>query len=126
MADIKIIIGLAACLAIGLVLNILACVLYKNGWPILVAIAYFLAPFPNIICGRTNAYGEVHAAAKDWGFFFTGFLVTLGFGIPSILAHSQIITLDALFLALAGGIIVYGTILVYLHFFYGKNEDPFA
>jgi len=128
VADIKIIIGLSAMLALGLLLNILSCALYSNAYPILVVVAYFLAPFPNLICGKHEDHsfsGEGGSGIKDLGYFLTGFLVISGFGIPAVLAHSQIIPLAAMGLALAGGLIVYATILVYLHFFHNQEENSF-
>eukprot|EP01112_Ceratiomyxa_fruticulosa_P009929 TRINITY_DN2608_c0_g2_i1.p1 TRINITY_DN2608_c0_g2~~TRINITY_DN2608_c0_g2_i1.p1 ORF type:complete len:128 (-),score=24.33 TRINITY_DN2608_c0_g2_i1:91-474(-) len=125
-ADIKIIIGLSALLACGLLLNILSCALYHSAYPILVIVAYFLAPFPNLICaGNADGLTETDSGIKDLGYFLTGFLVVSGFGIPIVLAHAEIIQLAALLMSLAGGLIVYGTILVYLHFFHGKEENPF-
>eukprot|EP01113_Clastostelium_recurvatum_P045219 TRINITY_DN773_c0_g2_i1.p1 TRINITY_DN773_c0_g2~~TRINITY_DN773_c0_g2_i1.p1 ORF type:complete len:130 (-),score=33.44 TRINITY_DN773_c0_g2_i1:126-515(-) len=126
--DVKIIIGLAACLAVGLLMNILSCALYQNAYPILVVVAYFLAPFPNLICGRHEDHsfsGDGGSGIKDLGFFLTGFLVISGFGIPAVLAHSKIIPIEAMALALAGGLVVYATILVYLHFFHKHEDDSF-
>jgi len=124
--NILILIGLAGALVIGLLLNILACALFKpSPLPIIAVVAYFIAPFPNIICGRTDGYGEAPKIRKDWGYFLTGLFVVTGFGIPAILAHSGIIKLPAFLMALSGGLIVYGTMIVYLHFFHGPKEEEF-
>lgn len=124
LPDIKIIIGLALALSIGLLLNILACVIWNNWWPILVVIAYFFAPMPNLIfqrCG-SDPLDVSGRSFKDLGFFLTGFLVVTGFGIPAVMAHSEVIEIGALILALCGGLVVYASILVYLHFFHKKPD----
>jgi len=123
--DIKIIIGLAGSLIIGLLLNILACALYKTAFPVLAVVAYFFAPFPNLLCGRGDGYSEAPKARKDWGYFLTGLFVVCGFGIPAILAHSNMINLASFLLALTGGLIVYGTMIAYIRIFYGKENEDF-
>lgn len=42
----------------------------------------------------------------------TAIFVVSGLAIPAVLAHVRIIQLGALFMSIAGGIVVYGTILV--------------
>ena len=125
LPDIKILLGLAFALAIGLLCNILSCVIWSNWWPILVVIAYFFAAIPNFICSRcgSDPLDTSGRNFKDLGFFLTGALVITGFGIPAVLAHSDVITIGALFLALAGGIIVYVSLIVYIHFFHTKKDD---
>lgn len=66
---------LALVISVGLLLNILACALYHNWWPLFVGMAisfsllfaqfsvfaYFLAPLPNLICGACNrGYEETY------------------------------------------------------------------
>ncbi|KAJ1566887.1 Vacuolar protein sorting-associated protein 55, partial [Nowakowskiella sp. JEL0078] len=52
MAGMVHIIALAFLLAVGSLSVILSCALYSNWLPLLVVIAYLLAPFPNILCKR--------------------------------------------------------------------------
>eukprot|EP01114_Cavostelium_apophysatum_P013225 TRINITY_DN314_c0_g1_i1.p1 TRINITY_DN314_c0_g1~~TRINITY_DN314_c0_g1_i1.p1 ORF type:complete len:134 (-),score=12.77 TRINITY_DN314_c0_g1_i1:48-449(-) len=123
--NVKVIIILSGALAVGLLCNILSCVLWKNWLPFLVIVAYVLAPIPNLVCARCG-HDPLDASGrnfKDMGYFLTGFLVISGFGIPAVMAHSQVIRYEALLLALAGGLIVYATILIYLHMFHKKHED---
>eukprot|EP00028_Trichosphaerium_sp_Am-I-7-wt_P011721 CAMPEP_0168539448 /NCGR_PEP_ID=MMETSP0405-20121227/21835_1 /TAXON_ID=498012 /ORGANISM="Trichosphaerium sp, Strain Am-I-7 wt" /LENGTH=107 /DNA_ID=CAMNT_0008569015 /DNA_START=54 /DNA_END=377 /DNA_ORIENTATION=+ len=103
----------------------MACVLFKNWFPILVVVAYLFAPLPNLLCAACGrGYEDNKARAfKDAGFFLTGIFVVSGLALPSVLAHLTIIKTTALFLGLAGGLIVYGTILTYLHCFHGKKRD---
>jgi len=122
-----IIIGLGACLAIGFLLNILACALWSNWWPLITVVAYFLAPFPNIFFARCGD-SDPTSPQRNWvdtGYFITGFLVVSGFGVPGVLTHADIINDKAFILSLFGGLIVYGSILLYIHFFHSKKEDDF-
>jgi hypothetical protein len=50
--------GLAFVVSIGLLFNVLACVIWKTPNPIFVVIAYFLAPLPNLIFGRCVGYED--------------------------------------------------------------------
>lgn len=78
-------------LAIGFLLVILSCALFKQYLPLLVVATYVLAPLPNWICGRCanpDDFGEGNGGAiVDLGRFITGFLVLMGIGtlIPQTL-----------------------------------------
>jgi len=87
-------------------------------------IAYFLAPLPNVICGQCGrGYEFTHGNAfKNAGFFLTGVCIVSGFALPGVLAHIEKMRIEALFMGLAGGLTVYGSILTYLHCFH-KTED---
>jgi hypothetical protein len=72
-------------LAIGFLLVILSCALFKEYLPLLVVVTYVLAPLPNWICGRcANPDDFVESgnnAVVDFGRFCTGFLVLMGVGM---------------------------------------------
>jgi len=125
--DIKVIFGLAFIMSIGLLLNILACVVFppSNWWPIFVVIAYFLAPIPNILCANCNrGYESTHGNSfKNAGYFITGVLIVSGFALPGVLAHLDLMNTKALFMGLAGGLVVYGAVLTYLHCFHTPSES---
>jgi hypothetical protein len=72
-------------LAIGFLLVILSCALFKQYLPLLVVATYVLAPLPNWICGRCanpDDFGDSGSgnAIVDFGRFLTGFLVVMGIG----------------------------------------------
>ncbi|KAI9204202.1 vacuolar protein sorting 55 [Polychytrium aggregatum] len=127
MAGMKTIIGLAFLLACGTLLVILSCALYSNWLPLLVVLTYALAPIPNMICKRIGGgdfmTGE-NRGVLETGYFITSFLIVSGFGIPFVLAHAGKITVPAMILSFSGGLIVYATILGYVHFFVTVDE-PF-
>jgi hypothetical protein len=72
---------------------ILSSALWKNYFPLLVVATYVLAPVPNWICTRwaalgaddfiDSAGGAGGSALRDFGRFFTGFLVVMGIGMFS-------------------------------------------
>jgi len=79
-----------------------------------------------------NSSGGFH----DLGKFLTGFLVVTGLGIflalknllmslalPVALAHSNIIATGAMVMSIFGGLLIYGTITVYSHFFSSIQEE---
>jgi hypothetical protein len=73
-------------LAIGFLLVILSCALWKQYLPLLVVATYVLAPIPNWICGRCanpDDFGSEGSgnAVLDFGKFCTGFLVVMGIGM---------------------------------------------
>ena len=84
-AGLKTIIALSFVLAVGFLLVILSCALYKEYYPLLVVGTYVLAPLPNWICGRwANPDDFVESsgnAVLDLGRFCTGFLVVMGIGM---------------------------------------------
>lgn len=127
--DLKIIMVLAFTLALGLLCNILACIIWSNWWPIITVIFYFFAPIPDLMCstcGRNHSdmfNPSSQRNFKDMGYFLTGLLVVSGFALPAVLAHADVINVGALFLAIAGGLIVYASIIVYIHFFHAKPKD---
>ncbi|KAM9985432.1 hypothetical protein ACTFIZ_008977 [Dictyostelium cf. discoideum] len=118
--DIK---GFSCAFAVGLLFNILACIVSHSGYPIIVVASYFLAPFPNILCRNRDSFSSEKGTFEDIGLFLTGLFITSGFAIPMILAHSDIISGKALAFSMAGGVTVYATIITFLWFFNRHNDD---
>ncbi|KAI1458406.1 vacuolar protein sorting 55-domain-containing protein [Annulohypoxylon moriforme] len=86
-AGLKTIIALSFVLAIGFLLVILSCALYKVYYPLLVVATYVLAPVPNWIATRcANPDDFVESTGNgvlDLGRFCTGFMVVMGIGKAS-------------------------------------------
>ena len=84
-AGLKTIIALSFVLAVGFLLVILSCALWKAYYPLLVVATFVLAPVPNWICSHcANPDDFVEssgAAVLDLGRFCTGFLVVMGLGM---------------------------------------------
>lgn len=129
MAGVKTIVGLAFVLACGFLLVILSCALYNNWYPLLVVTTYVLAPFPNFMCARCAGGGDDLMIAdsssgfQDAGRFLTSIFIVTGFGLPLVLAHAGTIGIPAMILSIAGGLLVYGTIIAYSRLF-ASDGDP--
>ncbi|KAG0648187.1 Vacuolar sorting-associated 55 [Hyphodiscus hymeniophilus] len=104
-AGLKTIISLSFVLAIGFLLVILSCALFKQYLPLLVVATYVLAPLPNWICGRcANPDDFVEST------------------LPAVLAHSEIIRIPAMIMSITGGLLIYGTIISFGMFFQEEQE----
>lgn len=84
-AGLKTIIALSFILAVGFLLVILSCALWKSYYPLLVVATYVLAPVPNwlcSLCANPDDFVESSSgsAVLDLGRFCTGFLVIMGIG----------------------------------------------
>lgn len=149
-AGLKTIIALSFVLAVGFLLVILSCALWKVYYPLLVVATYVIAPLPNWICGRcANPDDFVEssgAGVMDLGRFCTGFLVVMGIGkpllgpmgaddqarlqadlpcvtaLPVVLAHSNLISAGAMVMSVVGGLLIYGTIISFGMFFQEESE----
>ncbi|OAQ98909.1 hypothetical protein LLEC1_02462 [Akanthomyces lecanii] len=151
-AGLKTIIALSFVLALGFLLVILSCALFHSYFPLLVVATYVVAPLPNWICARCanpdDFVESAGAAVVDLGRFLTGFFVVMGMGmfspppslvpsslhllqdadsvkhiaLPVILAHADIIRTEAMIMSIAGGLLIYGTIISFGMFFQEEQE----
>ncbi|KAI2470285.1 vacuolar protein sorting 55 [Annulohypoxylon bovei var. microspora] len=125
-AGLKTIIALSFVLAIGFLLVILSCALYKVYYPLLVVATYVLAPIPNWIATRcANPDDFVESTGNgvlDLGRFCTGFMVVMGIALPAVLAHSALIGIPAMVMCIIGGLLIYGTIISFGMFFQEEQE----
>ncbi|KAF3931389.1 hypothetical protein ABW19_dt0200782 [Dactylella cylindrospora] len=129
-AGLKTIIALSFVLAIGFLLVILSSALYSQYSPLFVVATYLLAPLPNAICNRyASSYnddfmdsGSTASGIIDFGRFLTGFLVLMGIALPAVLAHAGIIQIGAMIMSIAGGLLIYGTIIAFTMFFQEESD----
>ncbi|KAJ3246022.1 Vacuolar protein sorting-associated protein 55 [Chytriomyces hyalinus] len=123
------IIALAFSLSVGILLVILSSALFNNWLPLLVVLTYILAPIPNWVCkriaGNSDFYSDDNRGVLETGYFMTSVLVVSGFGLPLVLAHSELITMTAMYLSLTGGLMIYFTILGYIKFFVTVDDASF-
>lgn len=93
----------------------------------MVVATFLLAPLPNVICGKiaqsTDYMDDQTSASIDFGQFLTGFLVLSGFAMPIALAHVKVITDAACVMSIIGGVLIYGSIIVYGRFFNNVGDD---
>lgn len=124
-AGLKTIIALSFVLAVGFLLVILSCALWKVYYPLLVVATYVLAPLPNWICGRCSNPDDFESsgtAVLDLGRFCTGSLVVMGIALPIVLTHSNLISIGAMLMSVSGGLLIYGTIISFGMFFQEESE----
>ncbi|KAI0157749.1 vacuolar protein sorting 55 [Xylariaceae sp. FL1272] len=125
-AGLKTIIALSFVLAVGFLLVILSCALWKRYYPLLVVATYVLAPLPNFICGRISNPDDFVEnsgnAVLDLGRFCTGFLVVMGIALPVLLAHAGLMEVPAMIMCIAGGLLIYSTIISFGMFFQEEQE----
>ncbi|KAK7750606.1 Vacuolar protein sorting-associated protein 55 [Diatrype stigma] len=126
-AGLKTIIALSFVLAVGFLLVILSCALWRVYYPLLVVATYVLAPLPNWVCSRLANPDDFvvessGSAVLDLGRFCTGFLVVMGIALPAVLAHSQLIEIGAMVMCIIGGLLIYGTIVSFGMFFQEEQE----
>jgi hypothetical protein len=122
--DVRFIIIIAFTLMVGLMFTTVACNIYKNWWPFFAIVFYVTAPIPNFLCGN---YCRIFGHARDAraaGSFITAVLIFSGLSLPAVMAHAGVIRLEAFVLTFIGGIIVYSSIVVYVHSY--LMADPFT
>jgi len=126
-AGLRTVILLSFVLALGFLLIILSCALWQNWLPLLVALTFVLAPLPNALfshCGSDDlSFRDEGSAPADIGHFITSIFVITGFALPIVLAHSDIIDNRACAMSIAGGGLVYGTIMAYAAVFNREESD---
>jgi len=126
-AGLRTVILLSFVLALGFLLIILSCALWQNWLPLLVALTFVLAPLPNALfshCGSDDlSFRDEGSAPVDIGRFITSTFVITGFALPIVLAHSDIIDSRACAMSIAGGGLVYGTIMAYAAVFNQEESD---
>jgi len=82
----------------GIVLQILACVLYNNWWPMLTALMYVILPVPLILFAGSDTsvlFAESESSWVDATKFLTGASSVGSIAIPIILKHAGVITWGA-------------------------------
>ncbi|RMX57478.1 hypothetical protein pdam_00020856 [Pocillopora damicornis] len=97
-------------------------VLWKN-----TVFFYALAPIPTVIAKRFCEDFSSNAASivKEIAMFFTAGIVVSGFGLPIVLAHSEIIKWGAMALVSSGNVFIFVTILIYFIVFSGEDDWGF-
>lgn len=107
---------LAILVSAGIVLQILACALYNNWWPMLTVIMYVLLPMPLMFfTGSSSSLMSGEGGGWiDFTKFLTGISAVGSIAIPSILKHADVIGWGALAMDLSSFFIFVFAILCYL------------
>eukprot|EP00262_Sarcandra_glabra_P021317 TRINITY_DN8952_c0_g1_i1.p2 TRINITY_DN8952_c0_g1~~TRINITY_DN8952_c0_g1_i1.p2 ORF type:complete len:139 (-),score=16.88 TRINITY_DN8952_c0_g1_i1:114-530(-) len=117
---------LAIMVSAGIVLQILACALYNNWWPMLTVIMYVLLPMPLLFFAGSDSSSLISDGGGGWvdaAKFLTGISVVGSIAIPVILKHADVIGWGALALELSSFFTFVLTIICFIGM---GNEDEYS
>lgn len=120
------IISLSGFLASGFLFVILSCALYHNYYPLFGTLIFLLAPIPNSLFGKRESsdfMSDAAANTRDFGHFLTGMFVTSGVTLPMVFYHCQLIGSVSCVMSMAGGLIIYLSIIIFSWFFNSSWEN---
>ncbi|CAI0434623.1 unnamed protein product [Linum tenue] len=108
----------------GIVLQVLACALYNNWWPMLTVVMYVLLPMPLLFfAGSESVFQESDSSWMNASKFFTGASTVGSIAIPAILKHAGIIGWGALAMELSSFFIFVIAIMCYISIY---DEDGYS
>ncbi|KAI6696465.1 hypothetical protein NL676_016584 [Syzygium grande] len=108
--------GLAFMFSSSILLQILACALYNNWWPMLSALMYILVPMPCLFFGGGSTQFLISRDGGGWidaAKFLTGASAVGSFAIPIILRHADLINTGAMFIEFTSFIIFVFTVMCF-------------
>ncbi|XP_065876874.1 vacuolar protein sorting-associated protein 55 homolog [Euphorbia lathyris] len=106
----------------GIVLQILACALYNNWWPMLTVITYVLLPMPLLFFAGSDSSAMFSESDSSWvnaTKFLTGASAVGSIAIPAILKHAGVIGWGALTMELSSFFVFVMAIMCYIR----TNDD---
>lgn len=101
----------------GIVLQILACALYDNWWPMLTVIMYVLLPMPLLFFAGSDGSSVMSESESPWvnaTKFLTGASAVGSIAIPAILKHAGVIGWGALVMELSSFFVLVFSIMCYI------------
>ncbi|RAL51714.1 unnamed protein product [Cuscuta campestris] len=102
----------------SILLQILACVLYNNWWPMLSALMYVMVPMPCMFFGGGSTQILMSRDGDGWikaAKFLTGASAVGSIAIPIILKHADLIGTGAMFIEFTSFFIFVCTVLCFHH-----------
>ncbi|KAI3451245.1 hypothetical protein Pfo_007910 [Paulownia fortunei] len=108
--------GLAFMFSASFLLQILACVIYSNWWPMLSALMYVLVPMPCLFFGGGSTQFLTSRDGGGWidaAKFLTGASAVGSVAIPIILRHAGLIGTGAMFIEFTSFFIFVCTVLCF-------------
>ncbi|CAI0385905.1 unnamed protein product [Linum tenue] len=110
----------------GIVLQVLACALYNNWWPMLTVVMYVILPMPLLFFAGSESIFQESDSRNSWvnaSKFFTGASTVGSIAIPAILKHAGIIGWGALAMELSSFFIFVIAIMCYMSMY---DEDGYS
>ncbi|KAJ4977659.1 hypothetical protein NE237_008439 [Protea cynaroides] len=108
--------GLAFMFSASILLQILACAIYNNWWPMLTAVMYVLVPMPCMFFGGGSTNFLMSRDGGGWidaAKFLTGASAIGSIAIPAILRHANLIETGAMFIEFTSFFILVCTVLCF-------------
>ncbi|PON34112.1 Vacuolar protein sorting [Parasponia andersonii] len=109
----------------GIVLQILACALYNNWWPMLTVIMYVLLPMPLLFFAGSDSSALFSESDNSWvnaTKFLTGASAIGSIAIPTILKHAGVIGWGAMVMELSSFFVFVLAIMCYIRI---NGEDNY-
>jgi len=107
--------------------------IYGNWFPIIIGIIFAVAHLPVAITKNIASSSDYDfnfdstttnsRAIIEIGQFLTAFLLVSGVYLPILLNHSLILTKTAMVLTIVGGLLIYGTVYTFSHYFDEPQEE---
>ena len=101
--------------------------IYGNWFPIVIGLIFSVAYLPVAITRRFNSFDPFSAPSTnvlaELGQFLTAFLLVSGLYLPIVLHHSYILTTTAAALTIIGGVLIFGTVYTFSHYFDEPEDD---
>ncbi|XP_031390662.1 vacuolar protein sorting-associated protein 55 homolog isoform X2 [Punica granatum] len=110
----------------GIVLQILACALYDNWWPMLTVIMYVLLPMPLLFLARSDGSSLFTESNSGWvnaTKFLTGASAIGSIAIPAILKHAGVIGWGSLAMELSSFFVIVLSIMCYIRM---SDDDEYS
>ncbi|CAJ2632309.1 unnamed protein product [Trifolium pratense] len=108
--------GLAFMFSSSILLQILACAIYNNWWPMLSALMYVLVPMPCLFFGGGSTQFMMSRDGGGWmdaAKFLTGASAVGSIAIPIILKHAHMIETGAMLIELVSFFIFICTVMCF-------------
>ncbi|XP_059442802.1 vacuolar protein sorting-associated protein 55 homolog [Corylus avellana] len=110
----------------GIVLQILACALYNNWWPMVTVSMYVLLPMPLLFFAGSDSSSLFSESDNNWvnaTKFLTGASTIGSLAIPAILKHAGVISWGALAMEFSSFFIFVLAIMCYIRM---NSEDDYS
>ncbi|CAN0857080.1 Vacuolar protein sorting-associated protein 55 homolog [Linum grandiflorum] len=108
----------------GIVLQVLACALYNNWWPMLTVVMYVILPMPLLFfAGSDSIFQESDNSWVNATKFLTGASTVGSIAIPVILKHAGVIGWGALAMELSSFLVFVIAIMCYMSMY---DEDGYS
>ncbi|KAM7526016.1 hypothetical protein LguiA_015918 [Lonicera macranthoides] len=102
----------------SILLQILACAIYNNWWPMLSALMYVLVPMPCLFFGGGSTQFLTSREGGGWigaAKFLTGASAVGSIAIPIILRHADLIGTGAMLIEFTSFVVFVCTVLCFHH-----------